>query len=177
MKLLPCSLASGEPSGAASYADQNEASPSLGAANCETVTAFVGSCEVSGVASHADQNAASPSVEAAICDTVATFVCCWRVQRSGDADQNQASPPLRAANGKTVATCGGVSGGPASSRPSRIRMRPCRPCGLRTAKLSPLAWAPGGPSGMTSYADQNETAPPLGHANCETVATFVAPPL
>ena len=111
MKLLPCSLASGVPSGAASYADQNEASPSLGAANCETVTAFVGSCEVSGVASHADQNAASPSVEAAICDTVATFVCCWRVQRSGDADQNQASPPLRAANGKTVATCGGVSGG------------------------------------------------------------------
>ena len=30
---------------------------------------------------------------------------------------------------------------------------------------------------MTSYADQNETAPPLGHANCETVAMFVAPPV
>ena len=31
------------------------------------------------------------------------------------------------------------------------------------------------PSGVVSYANQNEASPSLGAANCQTVATFVAP--
>ena len=48
-----------------SYANQNEASPSLWAANCETVATFVGPWG------------------AANCEAVATFVGPWEVQRSG----------------------------------------------------------------------------------------------
>ena len=40
-KLSPLSGAPGRPSGAVSYAYLNEALPSLGAANCETVAPFV----------------------------------------------------------------------------------------------------------------------------------------
>ena len=47
------------------------------------------------------------------------------------------------------------------------------PGGLRSAKASPLSWASGGPSGIVSYANQNEASPSLGAANCETAATFV----
>ena len=46
------------------------------------------------------------------------------------------------------------------------------PGGLRSAKASPLSWASGGPSGIVSYANQNETSPSLRAANCETAATF-----
>ena len=45
--------------------------------------------------------------------------------------------------------------------------------GLRTPKLSPRSFASGGPSGVTSYADQNESSLSLGTANCETVNSFV----
>ena len=33
--------------------------------------------------------------------------------------------------------------------------------------------ASGWPSGVTSYADQNETSPPLGPASSDTAATFL----
>ena len=65
-----------------SYANQKEASPSLGAANCETVATFVGPWGASGVVSYADQKAASPPLGAANCETVATAVGPWEVQRS-----------------------------------------------------------------------------------------------
>ena len=45
-KLSPLSLASGGPGGTVSYANQNEASPSLSVANCETAATFAGSWEV-----------------------------------------------------------------------------------------------------------------------------------
>ena len=66
-----------------SYADQNEASVSLGTANSETVATFVGSRGPSGVVSYANQNEASPSLRAANCEAVATFVGPRWVQRSG----------------------------------------------------------------------------------------------
>ena len=49
------------------------------------------------------------------------------------------------------------------------------PTGLRTGKLPPRSWAPGRPSGVMPYANQNEASPSLGAANCQAVATFVAP--
>ena len=55
---------------------------------------------------------------------------------------------------------------------TRIRMRPRRPWGLRTAKLPPRSWAPGRSNGAVSYANQNEASPSLGAANCETVGAF-----
>ena len=55
---------------------------------------------------------------------------------------------------------------------TRIRMRPRRPWGLRTARLSPRSWAPGKPKGAGLDADQNEASPALGAANCKTVDTF-----
>ena len=104
-KRTPLSGAPGRPSGVVSYANQNEASPSLGAANCETDATFGDSWEE-----------------------------WWH---------------------------------------SQARIRPHRPLGLRIAKVSPLSWASGGPSGIVSYANQNEASPSLGAANCETAATFV----
>ena len=50
-----------------------------------------------------------------------------------------------------------------------------RPWGLRAATLPPLSWTSGRPTGVTIYADQNETSPSLGAANCEIVVTFVGP--
>ena len=158
------------------YANQNEASPSLGIANCETVATFGSSWEewchtrarmrprrpwwprtvkrtpLSGapgrpnaVASDANQKEASPSLGAANCQTVVTFGSSWEAQRSG------------------------------ITRRPQSRMKPRRPWGPRTAKLSPLSWAPGGPSGMVSYADQSEASPSLRGANCEIAATFAGP--
>ena len=54
-----------------------------------------------------------------------------------------------------------------------MRMRPPRPWGLRTAKLSPLSLASGWPSGVTSYADQNETSQALGPASSDTAVIFL----
>ena len=56
------------------YANQNEASPSMGAANCETVATLVGFWGPSGVTSYADQNEALLPQGAANCETVAAFV-------------------------------------------------------------------------------------------------------
>ena len=63
-------------------------------------------------------------------------------------------------------------GGPAESRRTLTRMRPHRPRGLRTAKLPQRSRVPGRPSGVVSYADQEEASPSLGAASCETVPTF-----
>ena len=40
-------------------------------------------------------------------------------------------------------------------------MKPRRPLGLRTAKLSQVSVAPGRPSGVVPHADQNEASPSL----------------
>ena len=66
-----------------SYAVQNEASPSLRAANGENATTFAGSWEAQrgGVIRRPERN--SPSLGAASCDTVATFGWSWEAQRSG----------------------------------------------------------------------------------------------
>ena len=87
-----------------------------------------------------DQNETSPSLRAATCETVATFVLSWEEWCH-----------------------------------TQARMEPRRPWGLRIAKLSPRSWAPGGPSGMVSYADQSEASPSLRGANCEIAATFAGP--
>ena len=66
-----------------SYADQNKTSPSLGAADCETVATFLGSWGPGVVTSYADQKWTSPCLGAADCETGAAFVDRWDVQRSG----------------------------------------------------------------------------------------------
>ena len=63
------------------HTNQNEASPSLGAANCETDATFGGSWEAQR-RSYANQNEASPSLGAANSEAVATFVGSWEAQRS-----------------------------------------------------------------------------------------------
>ena len=86
------------------------------------------------------------------------------------ANQNEASPSLGIANCETVATFG-------SSWEewchTRARMRPRRPWGPRTVKLTPLSGAPGRPNAVASDANQKEASPSPGAANCETVATLV----
>ena len=72
--LPPLSWASGGPSGVTISADQNETSPSLGAANSGTVATFVGSWVASGVMSYTDQKEAWPPLGAASCETVAAFI-------------------------------------------------------------------------------------------------------
>ena len=52
---------------------KNEASPSLGATNCETVATFVGSWGLSGMVSYADQSEVSLSLR----------VASWEAQRGG----------------------------------------------------------------------------------------------
>ena len=58
-------------------ADQNETSPSLGTANCETVATFADSWGANGVTSYADQNEAWPPLGAANCEDVAAFMGPW----------------------------------------------------------------------------------------------------
>ena len=85
------------------------------------------------------------------------------------ANQNEASPSLGIANCETVATFG-------SSWEewchTRARMRPRRPWGPRTVKLTPLSGARGRPNAVASDANQKEASPSLGAANCQTVVTF-----
>ena len=57
-----------------SSGDQNETSPSLGAANCEANATFVSSWVASGVMSYTDQKEAWPPLGAASCETVAAFI-------------------------------------------------------------------------------------------------------
>ena len=200
----PLAGAAGGSSGVTSYADQNEASPSLGAANCETVATFVGSWEEwchtqarmkprrpwglriaklspsgllgrpSGMVSYAVQNEASPSLRAANGESATTFAGSWEAQRGGVIRRPERNLPVP--GGCELRNCRHfrvVLGGPAQWCHTQIRMRPRRPWGLRTAKLSPLSRAPGRPSGLLPHADHNEASPSLGAANCETVATFV----
>ena len=104
MKLSPRSWAAGGASGVTSYADQNEASPPLGAANSETVATVAcfwlaqrrdvlrrnwklsprahASGRASGVAPYADQNESSLSLRIANCETVNTFVDSSEAQRN-----------------------------------------------------------------------------------------------
>ena len=83
--------------------------------------------------------------------------------------QKEAALSLGAANCETAATFDGFW------EHMQTRKRPPRPWGLRTERLSPRSWAPGRPSGVMPYANQNEASPSLGAANCQAVATFVAP--
>ena len=132
------------------YASQNEASPSLRAANCETVPTFVGFWGPSEIVSYADQNEASPSLGAANCETAATFVGSWEVQRVGVICRPERRPPrtwgLRAAKLSLVSV---APGRPSSAAQNEAPRRP---------------WGP-----LTA----NEASPSFRAANCETVATFV----
>jgi hypothetical protein len=67
----------------ASDATTKEASPSLGAANCETVAKFAGPGGSSGVVLYANQNEASPSLGAVNCEAVANFGDSWEAHRGG----------------------------------------------------------------------------------------------
>ena len=58
-------------------------------------------------------------------------------------------------------------------RPHQIEASPSLK-GLQTAKLSPRSCASGRSSGVTPYADQNESSLSLGTEKCETVATLVS---
>ena len=81
-QLSPRSWAHGRPSGVVPYADQNEASPPLRAANCKTVATCGGVWTgASVVTSDADQNETSLSLRAANSETVATGVGSWGAQR------------------------------------------------------------------------------------------------
>ena len=129
-----------------SYADDYETSQSLGGCDLRNCRHFRGL--LGGPAEWClTQMTMGPRRPwgAAICESVATFVGSWEAQPSGV----------------------GCHADPVET--SR------RLWGLRSAQLSPLSWAPGRPSGVVSYADQNEASPSLGAANCETVATFVGP--
>ena len=84
----------------------------------------------------------------------------------------QSGYPLGGCELRTRRHFRGLVGAPAEWCHTQNIVRPRRPWGLRIAKLSPLSGAPGRPSGMTLYADQNVASPPLGAANSETVATF-----
>ena len=75
--LPPLSWASGGPSGVTISTDQNETSPSMGAANCETVITFVGSWGGTGMTSYADQKEAWQPRGAANCETGAAFMGSW----------------------------------------------------------------------------------------------------
>ena len=136
-KLSPVSWAPGRPGGVVSYAHENEASPSLGAANCE-----------------ADATFGTPG-------------------RSGGTRRPESA--LTVPWGCELRKCRhfrGLLGGPEESCHMQTRMRPRRPWGRRTAKLPQRSGAPGRSSGLVPYADQKETSPSLGAANCETVAGF-----
>ena len=207
-KLSPLSRAPGKPSGVVSYADHNEASPSLGGCelrNCRNVRRFLGgpagschtrtrkkpqwglrtaklsplSCGLGGasaVVPYADRNEASPSLRPANCETDATFGGSWEAQRGGVRRKPEGG--LAVPGGRELRNCrhfGGLLGGPADCCHTQTTMKLRRPWGLRTAKLSPRSWAPGGPSGMVSYADQSEASPSLRGANCEIAATFAGP--
>ena len=89
------------------HADQNETSPSMGAANCETVATFVGSSEAQWSLCP-DQNEASPPLGSA---TAKMSPISWAPGRSSGvvphAKHNEASPSLGAANCETDVTFGG----------------------------------------------------------------------
>ena len=129
-----------------SDADQNEASPSLRAANCETDATFGGSWEEwchtqarmrarrpSGMVSYADQNEASPSLKAAS----------WEAERDG---------VMCKPEGLHV--------------PWGCELRNCHH--VRRLLGGLREWC-------HTQTKQNEASPSLGAANCETVATFMGP--
>ena len=169
----------------ASYADQNEASPSLKAAsweaerdgvmckpergfhvpwgcelrNCHHVRRLLGGpkecCHT-----QTKQNEASPSLGAAKCETVASFVSSCEAQRSGVIRKPEGG--LAVPGGRELRNCRhvrGPLGGPAEWCHTQIRIQPRRPWGLRTAKLSPISVASGRPNGVGPHADQNEASP------------------
>ena len=89
------------------YADQNESSPSLGAASCETVATIVGSSEAQR-SLYADQNEASPPLGAAAAKLSSVSVAPGMPSRVvPPADQNEASSSLGSANCEAVASFGG----------------------------------------------------------------------
>ena len=170
-KLSPSGLL-GRPSGMVSYAVQNEASPSLRAANGESATTFAGSWEAQrgGVIRRPERNLPVPGgCELRNCRHF------W-VVLGGPAQWCHTQIRMRPRRpwGLRTAKLSPVSwlGGPADCCHTQTTVKPRRPWGLRIAKPSPLSWAPGGPSGMVSYADQSEASPSLKVANSEIAATF-----
>ena len=91
-----------------SYADLNETSTSLGAANCETVAKFVGSWEAqrSRVVRKSERSLAVPGAGTAKPSQVSVTPGRPSITVP-HADQNEASPSLGAANCAAVASFGG----------------------------------------------------------------------
>ena len=142
--------------------------------NCRHFRVVLGGA--SAVVPYADRNEASPSLRPANCETDATFGGSWEAQRGGVRRKPEGG--LAVPGGRELRNCrhfGGLLGGPADCCHTQTTMKLRRPWGLRTAKLSPRSWAPGGPSGMVSYADQSEASPSLRGANCEIAETFAGP--
>ena len=145
-----------------SYADQNEASPPLGAANCKTVATFGGSWADQRSGLKRRQNRMRPRRP-------------WGLRTaklSPCADQNEASPPLGSAAAKLSPILG--ASGRSSGVVPHVKHNEASPSlGAANLELTSRSWAPGRSSGVTSHAHQNETSTSLGAAKCETVATLV----
>ena len=126
------------------------------------------------IVSYAVQNEAPPSLRAANGENATTFAGSWEARRGGVIRRPERNLPVPV--GRELRNCRHfrvVLGGPAQWCHTQVRMKPRRPWGLRTTKLSPVSLAPGRSSGLLPHADQNEASPSLGAANCEAVATFM----
>ena len=100
-----------------------DASPSLGAAVCQTVASFVGSWESSRVTSYGDPRRPSRPLRAAICETVASFVGSWEVQQSDVLEgSEEASPSLGGCDLRNCRHFRGLLGGPAEGRLTGTRI-------------------------------------------------------
>ena len=139
-KLSPLSWAPGEPSGLLQHTEHNEASPSLGAANCETVATVVGSWWAPAEWRHTltrlgprrpcGVRTAKLPQRSRVPGKPSGAVSC--------ADQNEASPSLGGCELPNCRHVRGLLGGPTEPCHTQIRMKPRRPWGLRTAKMSPF---------------------------------------
>ena len=127
-KQSPLSGVPKRPHGVALYTDQNEASPSLGAANCETDATFGDSWEEwwhsqARIRPHQPWGAAK-------CESVATFVGFWGAQRNSVICRPELSFAVPA--GCELRNCRnvrGLLGGPAGWCHMQTRKKPPRPWG------------------------------------------------
>ena len=144
-KMSPLSWAHGKPSGGTSYWDPRRPRRPWGLrfAKLSPLAWAPGRCD--GGTSYGDPRRPRRPWGAAICETVATFVGSWEVQRRDVLrGSEEAAPSLGGCDLRNCRHFRGLLGGLQGWRYTQIRMRPPPPWELRTAKLSPLSWAPGG---------------------------------
>ena len=121
--------------------------------------------------SYAVQNEAAPSLRVANGEIAATFAGSWETQRGGVIRRPEKNLPVP--EGCELRNCRHfrvILGGPAQWCHTQIRMRPRRPWGLRTAKLSPVSWL-GGPADCCHTQTTMKPRRPWGLRI--TVANFV----